>query len=125
MTQGLKKGQKHSGSFVKNDPRTWRGGPKNPTGRKQAFEDALKDKSPQILKYLDSYLEDDTVAVKDKIAICFDTLDRAHGKAVDRVLMSQVSEGSQTSAIGRMLAMLDEEEAGVLLETGGDDGISP
>ena len=123
---GLPKGYRHSGQFKSVDERRWTNGPRNPNGRKQAYEDLVKDKTLDCVKTLMSIVEDPEQSARDRIQACEYVINSAMGKPVDRVMLANM-DGTQdkTGAIGRMLALLDEGAPPIGLNSDDDVVSSP
>ncbi len=106
---GLKKGQTHSGSFVKNDPRRWTGG--RPINKnKVVLEKALQEETTELcIKTLSEAIADSKAPWKDRLQAVETALNFGHGKPVDRVLMAKVGDesSSKAQAIQQLLQVLD------------------
>lgn len=86
---GLKPGQRHSGQFVKNDPRSARHG-----NRKHAdivdFRKKIMARSDAALEALDYLLDlnNKDISAKDRRETAELVLNHAHGRPVDRIAIA-------------------------------------
>ena len=91
MPRGCKPGQKHSGHFSKGfDPRRNTKG--NYLYRERAsVEQKFREHTETALRALLAVLEDKDAPHKDVVNAANSLLDRAHGKAVDRIQVANLS----------------------------------
>lgn len=94
-----RKGQKHSGHFKKgHDPRRHVTGPYLHR-KKISIESVCQEKAEKALAALMSVIEDGSAPHKDRVNAANSLLDRAFGKAVDRVQVAQIKDGSGSGAV--------------------------
>ena len=112
MPRGCKPGQKHSGHFSKGfDPR------RNLKGQyllreRATVEDKFRQHSQKALDALLSVLEDSESPAKDVVNAANSLLDRAYGKAVDRVQVATLgSDTGNTASLTRdeLMARLTQQ----------------
>jgi hypothetical protein len=112
MPRGCKPGQKHSGHFSKGfDPR------RNLKGQyllreRATVEDKFRQHSQRALDALLSVLEDSESPAKDVVNAANSLLDRAYGKAVDRVQVATLgSDTGNTASLTRdeLMARLTQQ----------------
>ena len=112
MPRGCKPGQKHSGHFSKGfDPR------RNLKGQyllreRTTVEDKFRQHSQKALDALLSVLEDSESPAKDVVNAANSLLDRAYGKAVDRVQVATLgSDTGNTASLTRdeLMARLTQQ----------------
>ena len=98
MPRGCKPGQKHSGHFSKGfDPR------RNLKGQyllreRATVEDKFRQHSQEALDALLAVLKDSESPAKDVVNAANSLLDRAYGKAVDRVQVATLGNDSGNTA---------------------------
>ena len=112
MPRGCKPGQKHSGHFSKGfDPRrNLKGG--YLVRERATVEQKFKAHTETALRALLAVLEDRDAPHKDVISAANSLLDRAHGKAVDRIQVASLSnEGGNTASLTRdeLMARLTQQ----------------
>ena len=112
MPRGCKPGQKHSGHFSKGfDPR------RNLKGQyllreRATVEDKFRQHSQKALDALLSVLEDSESPAKDVVNAANSLLDRAYGKAVDRVQVATLgNDVGNTASLTRdeLMARLTQQ----------------
>ena len=112
MPRGCKPGQKHSGHFSKGfDPRRNTKG--NYLYRERAsVEQKFREHTETALKALLAVLEDKDAPHKDIVTAANSLLDRAHGKAVDRIQVASLgNESGNTASLTRdeLMARLTQQ----------------
>ena len=112
MPRGCKPGQKHSGHFSKGfDPRRNTKG--NYLYRERAsVEQKFREHTETALRALLAVLEDKDAPHKDIVTAANSLLDRAHGKAVDRIQVASLgNEGGNTASLTRdeLMARLTQQ----------------
>ena len=112
MPRGCKPGQKHSGHFSKGfDPR------RNLKGQyllreRATVEDKFRQHSQEALDALLSVLKDSESPAKDVVNAANSLLDRAYGKAVDRVQVATLgNDDGNTASLTRdeLMARLTQQ----------------
>ena len=112
MPRGCKPGQKHAGHFSKGfDPR------RNLKGQyllreRATVEDKFRQHSQEALDALLSVLKDSESPAKDVVNAANSLLDRAYGKAVDRVQVATLgNDGGNTASLTRdeLMARLTQQ----------------
>ena len=112
MPRGCKPGQKHSGHFSKGfDPR------RNLKGQyllreRATVEDKFRAHSQEALDALLAVLKDSESPAKDVVNAANSLLDRAYGKAVDRVQVATLgNDGGNTASLTRdeLMARLTQQ----------------
>ncbi len=112
MPRGCKPGQKHSGHFSKGfDPR------RNLKGQyllreRATVEDKFRQHSQEALDALLAVLKDSESPAKDVVNAANSLLDRAYGKAVDRVQVATLgNDGGNTASLTRdeLMARLTQQ----------------
>jgi hypothetical protein len=112
MPRGCKPGQKHSGHFSKGfDPRRNTKG--NYLYRERAsVEQKFREHTETALKALLAVLEDKDAPHKDVVTAANSLLDRAHGKAVDRIQVASLgNDVGNTASLTRdeLMARLTQQ----------------
>jgi hypothetical protein len=112
MPRGCKPGQKHSGHFSKGfDPRRNTKG--NYLYRERAsVEQKFREHTETALKALLAVLEDKDAPHKDVVTAANSLLDRAHGKAVDRIQVANLgNDVGNTASLTRdeLMARLTQQ----------------
>ena len=112
MPRGCKPGQKHSGHFSKGfDPRRNTKG--NYLYRERAtVEQKFREHTETALKALLAVLEDKDAPHKDIVTAANSLLDRAHGKAVDRIQVANLgNDVGNTASLTRdeLMARLTQQ----------------
>ena len=116
MPRGCKPGQKHSGHFSKGfDPR------RNLKGQyllreRATVEDKFRQHSQEALDALLSVLKDSESPAKDVVNAANSLLDRAYGKAVDRVQVATLgNDDGNTASLTRdeLMARLTQQYTNV------------
>ena len=112
MPRGCKPGQKHSGHFSKGfDPRRNTKG--NYLYRERAsVEQKFREHTETALRALLAVLEDKDAPHKDIVTAANSLLDRAHGKAVDRIQVASLgNEVGNTASLTRdeLMARLTQQ----------------
>lgn len=116
MPRGCKPGQKHSGHFSKGfDPR------RNLKGQyllreRATVEDKFRAHSQEALDALLAVLKDSESPAKDVVNAANSLLDRAYGKAVDRVQVATLgNDGGNTASLTRdeLMARLTQQYTNV------------
>ena len=112
MPRGCKPGQKHSGHFSKGfDPR------RNLKGgylmrERATVEQKFREHTETALRALLAVLEDKDAPHKDVVNAANSLLDRAHGKAVDRIQVANLgNDGGNTASLTRdeLMARLTQQ----------------
>ena len=112
MPRGCKPGQKHSGHFSKGfDPR------RNLKGQylqreRATVEQKFREHTETALKALLAVLEDKDAPHKDIVTAANSLLDRAHGKAVDRIQVANLgNDVGNTASLTRdeLMARLTQQ----------------
>jgi hypothetical protein len=112
MPRGCKPGQKHSGHFSKGfDPR------RNTKGQylqreRATVEQKFREHTETALKALLAVLEDKDAPHKDIVTAANSLLDRAHGKAVDRIQVANLgNDVGNTASLTRdeLMARLTQQ----------------
>jgi hypothetical protein len=112
MPRGCKPGQKHSGHFSKGfDPRRNTKG--NYLYRERAsVEQKFREHTETALRALLAVLEDKDAPHKDVVTAANSLLDRAHGKAVDRIQVASLgNDVGNTASLTRdeLMARLTQQ----------------
>ena len=112
MPRGCKPGQKHSGHFSKGfDPRRNTKG--NYLYRERAsVEQKFREHTETALRALLAVLEDKDAPHKDVVTAANSLLDRAHGKAVDRIQVANLgNDVGNTASLTRdeLMARLTQQ----------------
>ena len=116
MPRGCKPGQKHSGHFSKGfDPR------RNLKGgylmrERATVEQKFREHTETALKALLAVLEDKEAPHKDVVNAANSLLDRAHGKAVDRIQVANLgNDAGNTASLTRdeLMARLTQQYTNV------------
>ena len=112
MPRGCKPGQKHSGHFSKGfDPR------RNTKGQylqreRATVEQKFREHTETALRALLAVLEDKDAPHKDVVTAANSLLDRAHGKAVDRIQVANLgNDVGNTASLTRdeLMARLTQQ----------------
>jgi len=98
---GPKNGKKHSGQFVKGDPRINRHPAAMPTVKKE-FMSLMREHTDEAIACLTKCMADDTSPWRERIAAAELTLAHAYGRPVDRVAVANMGNGDGVGAVQQM-----------------------